>query len=429
MPRPVLLLAVLATALPLAAQDAPVTVTVTPNAPVATKAVKPPTPTGRITGTVLCADTHRPARGALLVVQAVPTADGTPNTATVGQNMGRVALDGSYSIEHLGPGQYSVMAILPGYISEMDDMISSEIQDHSPSAIRQELLRNGTVTITAGEVERYDLTIERGAAVSGHVLFSDGAPASQVSIEVEDVNAKKLSGPNAAQGKMAASMGRMMFTHQSQNTDDQGRFRIAGLRPGSYRVAAVSSLSNADDTADGMGGMIALLGGSFDPSALRVYSGDTLHAKSAKTYELRSGDEVTGIEITIPLNAYHQVKGTLTAVDGRTINRATLTLTDTTDDSVTFQTEVSEQGSFTFTTVAAGTYTLVAKDAKITAPLPGSDPNLPRRYASTKVTNAFADATTSVIVKDSDVPDITLTLTEVSLPPEPTLPANLDPDL
>lgn len=420
MPR-LVALAFLLTALPLAAQDAPVP----PAPPPVAKAIKPVAPTGRITGTVLCADTHRPARGALLVVAPIPPADGPSPTGT--QGMTRVALDGTYSVDHLAPGEYSVVAILPGYISPMDGMLAAGIENPSPAVIREQLLKGGSVTITGGEAQHRDVLLERGAAVSGHVFFSDGAPATQVSIELEDIHAKKPTGPNAAQAKMAEAMGRSMFTHQTQNTDDQGRFRVSGLKPATYRVAAVSSLSNTDD-AQGMGAMAVLLGGSFDPAALRVYSGDTLHAKAAKTYELRSGDEVTGIDITIPLNAYHQVKGIITAVDGRSINKATLTLTDTTDDSVSYQTEASEQGTFTFTTVAAGTYTLAVKEAEIVARQPGSNPDVPMRYSLTQPTNAFADANTSIIVKDSDVPDAALTLTEVPLPPQPTEPSSPIPD-
>jgi hypothetical protein len=419
MPRPILLLAVLAATLPLYAQDAPPTPTVTPQTTPSTKAAKPSIPTGRITGTVLCADTHRPARGAMLMVQVIPSSDGTSS----GPSMARVAMDGTYTIDHLAHGEYTVMAALPGYLSSFDDMISGAIDDSSPEAMRKRLQSLGTVTITGGETETYDISLERGAAVSGRVLYSDGSPATQIFIEVEDINAKRLTGEMQQQAKMAASMVRTMFTHQSQNTDDQGRFRIAGLKPGTYRVVAISSLSNNIDSQDGeAAGFALLLGGMADPGALRVYSGDTLHAKAAKTYELRSGDEVPGIDITIPLNAYHQVKGTLTAVDGRPINKATLTLTDTADDTVTFETSVSEDGTFTFPAIAAGTYTLAAREARIIGRAPGSNPDIPMRYAPTKATNAFADGTTSVFVKDSDVPDTTLTLTEVPLSPQPAEP-------
>ncbi len=341
--------------------------------------------------------------------------------------MVRVAMDGSYTVERLAPGEYTVMASLPGYLSPMDDIVAAAMampDDRSPAALRQLLASNGSVTISGGETESYDISLQRGASVSGHILYSDGAPATQILIEVQDANAKKLPGDKQRQAEMAAGFSRVMFTHQSQNTDDQGHFRIAGLKPGTYRVAAISSVAaNLDSESGDMPGIELLIGGMADPSALRVYSGDTLHAKAAKTYELRAGDDVTGVDITIPLNAFHQVKGVLTAVDGRPINQATLTLTDSTDDSVTFESQVADDGSFSFPTIANGTYTLAASNATIITRLTNADANVPLRFVPTKPTNAFADGKTSVIVKDSDLSDVSLTLTEVPLPPQPTPPA------
>ena len=85
------------------------------------------------------------------------------------------------------------------------------------------------------------MTLERGAAVSGHVLYSDGSPATQVSIDVEDTRAKPAASNKPEDNINVGMVSRMLFTHQSSGTDDQGRFRIAGLRPGKYRVAAVQA--------------------------------------------------------------------------------------------------------------------------------------------------------------------------------------------
>jgi hypothetical protein len=424
----VLLLGV--TSLPVVAQDA--APTAPPNGATENKSAKAAVPAGRVTGTVLCGDTHRPARGAALFVEPVPSAnpDATAGDNFVGGSgtgMGRVAMDGTYTLEHLAPGEYSVLAALPGYLSPLDEMISGGMIDHSPAAMHDLLTRLGTVTIRGAETERYDITLQRGAAISGRVLYSDGSPATQVSLEVEDIKAKDPANDREKQVQMAASVARVMFTHQSANTDDLGRFRISGLKPATYRVAAVSAAADVSGMEGEEGGMMALLGVT-GPGALKVYAGDTLHRKAAKTFELRPGDEVTGIDITIPLNAYHAVKGILTAVDGRPINSATVTLSDTSDNSVSFETEVAGDGTFNFGTVAAGTYTLSAKSAKILVRIDGVNPEAPMRYVPTKPTNAFADGSTAVIVKDSDVPDVALTLTEVPLPPQPVQPAQPIPD-
>jgi hypothetical protein len=401
--------------------------TAPPKSAAENKGTKPPAPTGRITGTVVCADTHRPARGAMVLVGPVSPTDGN-NGGGLGSGMARVGMDGTYTLEHLPRGEYSVIAILPGYLWPADELISDMVEEMR-TAKHKSLASLGTVTIAGSETEEHDITLERGAAVSGRVMFSDGAPASGVTISIEDVNAKKVAGDKQREAQMGASMMRRMFVHESMDTDDQGHFRISGFKPGTYRVVAIPSLSSEGDTNDGeAAGLSLLLGGAANPAALRVYSGDTLHSKAAKTYELRSGDEVTGVEITIPLNAYHRVGGTLTAVDGRAINKATVTLTDTGDDSVSFESDVADDGSFSFGTVAAGTYTLAAKNATIAVRMDGQNPEIPMRFAQKKTTNAFADGSMAVIVKDSDVPDVSLTLTEVPLPPQPVQPTPITPD-
>jgi hypothetical protein len=374
----------------------------------------------------LCGDTHRPARGAVLFVQPVPSADPATRVGISGPSMAHVAMDGTYMLEHLVPGEYSVLAALPGYLSPLDDMISSGIIDHSPAAMHDLLSRLGTVTISGAETERFDITLQRGAAISGRVLYSDGSPATQASIAVEDIEAKASKDKNQERAMMAASLARVMFTHQSLNTDDLGRFRIAGLKAATYRVAAVSSATDVGATDREDDGMLAMFGNA-GPGALRVYAGDTLHPKAAKTFQLRSGDEITGVDITIPLNAFHEVKGVLTAKDGRAINSSTVTLSDTSDDSVTFEARVLGDGSFRFGTVVSGTYTLSAKNAMIVVSADGTTLDFSNRYVVTKPTNAFADGSMAVIVKDSDVPDVVLTLIEVPLPPEPKMPEQADP--
>jgi hypothetical protein len=217
-----------------------------------------------------------------------------------------------------------------------------------------------------------------------------------------------------------AAMTRSVFTHQANGTNDEGRFRISGLAPGTYRVAAVSaSMLGLDDS--GMNEGAAMFAGMItDRNALHVYSGDTLHKSSARTYDLRPGDNITGVDITIPLTVFHQVRGVLTAADGRIVNSARLTLTDTADDSFHFAASPSDDGSFTFATVPSGTYKLAASQARIMALYPNTPPDTPLRWAPKHPIAAFADADTTVIVKDSDLLQASVPLHEVPLPKDET---------
>jgi hypothetical protein len=376
-------------------------------------AVQPAPPTGELTGTVLCSDTHRPARGAIVMVSALPSADAKHPTRG-SQQTSRVSMDGTYTVKHLPPGEYGVLAFLPGYLSAFDGLTASDLDDHPAEKEREIMSQNGVATIAPGGAATLDITLQRGATINGRVLYSDGSPATQVTISLEDVNAKPAKNSSARDNIDVGSYMRMLFTHQTQGTDDQGHFRIAGIKSGSYRVAAIQSAPSNSDRGEGAE-MEMLLGAIVDPGALHVYSQDTLHKKSAKVYDLRPGDEVTGIDLTIPLDAFHRI---LSAKDGRPINSGSLTLTDTADDSFTFTTTVADDGSFAFTTVPAGTYTLSAANAQIQAPEPNTPADVPLQYAPKHTTNTFAAGSTSILVKDSDIDDASLTLTEIPMPPE-----------
>ena len=138
-------------------------------------------------------------------------------------------------------------------------------------------------------------SLQRGAAVSGRVLYPDGSPASQVTIDVQNVDAKPSTTSSRERDPDSNIIERTFLLHQSSGTDDRGHFRITGLRPGTYRVAAIQPSTEA---SNGMAMFQFFDGFVSNSKDLRIYSGDTLHKKSAKTYELRSGDEVSGVDIT-----------------------------------------------------------------------------------------------------------------------------------
>jgi len=282
--------------------------------PKAGKQPRPDLPKGSITGSAICTDTRKPARGAVVIADLV-SEHGSMSGATITT---RVAMDGSYTLNHVLPGDYAVLAILPGYLSPVDDMLVGELNDEAgQKRLHDRMAHSGVVTVR-DTAARLDLTLERGAAVSGRVLYSDGSPATQITIDLESTEARPHLSAKPEDNINMGAMMRMIFTHQNANTDDLGHFRISGLQPGKYRVVAIGTAPDLNGNNEGMGwfpdGMIT------NPQALRVYSGDTLHKSQAKVYDLRGADEVSDIEITLPVNAFHAVSGTATAKDGRPLN-------------------------------------------------------------------------------------------------------------
>jgi len=371
---------------------------------------KPSAATGSIHGFVFCGDTHKPARGALVMAQGLPS----NKERSYNPGMTRTAMDGSYTIANVTEGEYGIAAFLPGYLSPLDTLSVDDIDGSNSDAVMvKRFAAAGTVNVTAHQSASHDITLTRGATVSGRVLFSDGSPASQVSISVEDINAKPHHTKAGEPDVDLSALFKTMFTHQTNGTDDEGHFRISGLATATYRVAAVSASAKA---IEGDEGMASIFGGiSSDPEGLHVYSGDTLHKNAAKTYELRPGDNITGIDIVIPLNAFHQVRGVLSAVDGRAINAGDIAIVDTADDTLHFTTKLAGDGGFFFPTVPSGTYKLSATEARIVERDPNS-PAFPERFVPKIPVAAFADGNTTIVVKDTDLLDVAFALTEIPLP-------------
>ena len=363
---------------------------------------------GRLTGHVICNDTHLPARGAVLTLMQTSEQDNSEaGQVQQGLLMTRSGIDGGFLIEHVPAGDYAVVTCFPGYLNLLDspDLVLGQTGADAQSFLdaqkkmRAQLAAHGTVHVGGHGTQTSEVTIERGAAVTGRVLYADGSPATQVDIVVEAVNEKR--GPGMEESATRSAVLRTMFTHQSSATDDQGHFRISGIQPGTYRIAAVPppSMEGASSEAQGIG-----MAGAADPAAIRFYSGDTIHRKSAKMYDLRAGDTVADLDIRLPIDGLRTVRLKLTATDGRAINHADATLTDNADNAVIFHGSSDQEGNYRFSGVPPGTYTLAVKSATI-------DPTL---YGL--ATAAFADVTSAVIVKDGEVPEIALSPAEVPLP-------------
>ena len=98
---------------------------------------------------------------------------------------------------------------------------------------------------------------------------------------------------------------------------------------------------------------------------LTIYSGNTLHRKDAKVYELRAGDATDGIEIVLPLNGLHSVRGIAASKDGIPLNAGSLHPCITGDSAINFHTRIDADGTFVFSGIPEDTYQLKASNAFI----------------------------------------------------------------
>jgi len=336
----------------------------------------------RITGHVVLGDTHEPARNTVVLLISLD-----------GQNreFQRVGLDGTYLFEHVVAGEYIVITYLDGYLSSFDK-VTFNPSDHTIASLFEQIIAaQGSLKVGSQGTQTYDISLERGAIVSGRVFYSDGSPAIQVGIELQNTAfpSPRSNAPSIQLGDIARSE----FVHREPETDDQGRFRVAGIRPGTYRIAAVQLQKLPMQAEEGM--VRSIMG------ALRFYTNDTVHPMSAKTYNLAAGQELTGLEIRIPLDGFHSVQGKVVAQDGRPITNAGVTITETSDPSLYFLAVVSD-GLFRVDRLPPGTYNVSTPFGSI--------------VAGGAVTGAFGMGSTSFTIKDADLNGVILTLPEATLP-------------
>jgi len=161
--------------------------------------------------------------------------------------------EGNYRITNVPPGNYTVVISAP---------VFAPADESGPQK---------TVLVSKGEtVENIDFALVRGGVITGRVTDSDGRPLIEEEVHVYPKNTEERQ---------------FYYGRERGRTDDRGIYRIFGLPPGSYRVAA----GQAEDS--GFGGMRAGYKRTFHP--------DAAEASKATVIEVKEGSEATNVDITV----------------------------------------------------------------------------------------------------------------------------------
>lgn len=165
---------------------------------------RPPQPPGKITGRVLRADNGRPLTKAMVTLQ--------PEGRFTDQSSVRVDANGVFEFPEVAPGRYRLTAQRNGYVSQ-----SYGQRGGGPGVVLEVVSRQ--------TVDKIQFSLERGGVISGTVVDDDNEP-----VEGVEVRAQRLRFlPGGTQRTVTA---------KSARTDDLGNFRLPGLAPGFYYVAA-----------------------------------------------------------------------------------------------------------------------------------------------------------------------------------------------
>lgn len=364
-------------------------------------------PTGSVTGHVTCADTNTPARLASVVLRPVAKKEtGSGGDRAVEARLVHSLLDGSFTITGVAPGSYYVLASMAGYISPLTalDISNNDLLEPTDELLKKVAEHVPTVSVEANASASINISLERGASVSGTILFDDGSPASGVRLHlIERRNGKWESVQTTTGDNMSSS---------SAVTDDRGDYRMSGLPP--VKEALVQADLNVSSSIlhfrkDGFGT------GSWPTFTLSFFSGAVLRAKDAKPFSLTAGEERPGEDIALPLGKLHKVQGVLVAHhDGHVLNDGFVSLLFADDKSPVGNTSVSkEDGTFSFAFVPEGDYILrvdSAADVRFdeipnppgTMPPTQTEKHTLRNYGTAEIPIRIESERTGITV---DVPD------------------------
>ena len=246
-----------------------------------------------------------------------------------------VSSDGTFKMEDLEIGVYRVWASAPGFVA--DAPLGTDARGF----------------IHSGEFA--NLRLKKGGVITGTVLNSNNAPVVGVSVRafrIRDENGKPLEA--------------MISSANDRFTDDRGVYRMYGLSPGTYIVAA--------------GGVSRLYGGlgstGFDQDVPTYAPSST--RDTAMELVIRSGEEATA-DIQYRGEPGHAISGSVSGIpqptSPATFASATINISDVKTKTIVMSTVASMLNDYAFAVYGLpdGEYELVAQSFSQSRESRGSD--------------------------------------------------------
>jgi 5-hydroxyisourate hydrolase-like protein (transthyretin family) len=248
---------------------------------------QPPTGTAKIVGRVVAAGTGVPLR--LAQIRIVAAEQRVMKSATTDA-------EGRYQITELPAGRYSVTVTRNGYVR----LSFGQQRPFEPGK---------PLDLAAGEVaDKIDFALPRGGVVSGRITDELGEPLAGVGVRAmryqyqPDGRRRLLPADGVPYGFM---------------TDDLGQFRVFGLMPGSYVVAASVNPMGAGNVIPMGGGMVTSFGSNdgSDGYTTTYYPGTASEAE-AQTIAVNVGQEASAFFSMVPTRLSN-VSGVIRTSQGR----------------------------------------------------------------------------------------------------------------
>lgn len=282
------------------------------------------TGTASITGRVVAGDTGRPLARARVTAAAPDLADGGISTFT--------DQAGGFVLSQLPAGSYTITASKASFVT-------------MAYGAQRPGRRGRRLTLAQGQQAReIDIRLPRGSAITGRVYDENGEP-----IVGATVQALRYQYPQGEPRLVGSALAQ---------TDDRGVYRIYGLNPGNYVVAAAARMESLRDWE--------AAGGESAPaqSYAPTYYPGVVSAADASPVVLGVQAEYSNVDFVLQGVPTARVSGSVVSESGAG-GRAMVVLVA--DDpagvtaGTTYAARVLDDGTFTVGGVAPGKYLAVAR--------------------------------------------------------------------
>jgi hypothetical protein len=301
---------------------------------------------GVIQGTVLSGATGQPLRRAQVVLK--PT---DPKAGSIFQTTDE---SGSFSFPKVPTGRYTITVQRDGYLP----LSAGRIGSYKMPPI---------FTVQSGQtITSFVFTMTASGVVSGKVKFDDAEPAVNTAIQLY-----RSFYDRGRHGYAAAA---------STRTDDRGEYRVHGLEPGSYYVAALYQAPPKPSDAEKLERTDANGNPLPDLSYAVTFFPEAQKMSDAVPVKIAPGQEVGGIDIFLTLVHTVRVRGhVIGGVKGDAVSSPSVTLRwndpdNTASVSAPINVSINPDQNFDIQGVTAGPYLLVASGVEAGVTLTGRVP-------------------------------------------------------
>jgi hypothetical protein len=289
--------------------------------------------TATIAGKVVAAESGQPLGRA--TVTAVPLRSGEQQRRGPGQDRprrlsARTDDDGRYTLAQVPAGEYTLTAGRAGYVEASFGQITSRTPPRR-------------VTVADGStVGPLDFQLSRGGVITGRVVDDAGEPAERVAVRA--MQQVRRGGQSRAGG-----------ASQTDQTDDQGHYRLFGLPPGEYLVIAEPADRRGWRTRDG-------LVQGVDVDIIPTYGPGTVNPADAIRVQVQAGLEAA-MDVQLVAARVATVRGRVLTSTGDPLGAGSVRLEMQGGDygGMNRGGPITSGGQFEIDGVAPGTYTVIAQ--------------------------------------------------------------------